>query len=99
MNRREVFLSAGLVFLIALVVRIAAASLVVFPQPEDTAYYVGVARNLLEGHGLTSDALWSYGTPPLSLPPTRLRGLAAPADLPGRDPDGAVRRRRSRRPS
>jgi hypothetical protein len=67
-NRREVVLSAGLVFLIALVVRIAAASLVVFPQPEDTAYYVGVARNLLEGHGLTSDALWSYGTPPLSFP-------------------------------
>ena len=68
MNRREIFLSAGLVFLIALVVRIVAASLVVFPQPEDTAYYVGVARNLLEGHGLTSDALWSYGTPPLSFP-------------------------------
>jgi hypothetical protein len=68
MNRREVFLSAGLVFLIALAVRIVAASLVVFPQPEDTAYYVGVARNLLEGHGLTSDALWSYGTPPLSFP-------------------------------
>ena len=45
-----------------------AASLVVFPQPEDTAYYVGVARNLLEGQGLTSDALWSYGTPPLSFP-------------------------------
>jgi len=67
-RRREVFLSAGLVFLIALVVRIVAASLVVFPQPEDTAYYVGVARNLLEGHGLTSDALWSYGTPPLRFP-------------------------------
>jgi len=68
LNRREIFLSAGLVFLIALAVRIVAASLVVFPQPEDTAYYVGVARNLLEGHGLTSDALWSYGTPPLSFP-------------------------------
>ena len=68
MSRREIFLSAGLVLLIALVVRVAAASLVVFPQPEDTAYYVGVARNLLEGHGLTSDALWSYGTPPLSFP-------------------------------
>jgi hypothetical protein len=67
-TRREVFLSAGLVFVIALAVRIVAASLVVFPQPEDTAYYVGVARNLLEGHGLTSDALWSYGTPPLSFP-------------------------------
>ena len=68
MNRREIFLSALLVFAVALAVRIVAASLVVFPQPEDTAYYVGVARNLLEGHGLTSDALWSYGTPPLSFP-------------------------------
>ncbi len=68
MSRREIFLSAGLVFLIALVVRVVAASLVVFPQPEDTAYYVGVARNLLDGQGLTSDALWSYGTPPLSFP-------------------------------
>jgi hypothetical protein len=68
MSRREILLSAGTVLLVALIVRIVAASLVVFPQPEDTAYYVGVARNLLEGHGLTSDALWSYGTPPLSFP-------------------------------
>ena len=68
MRRREIFLSAALVFVIALAIRIVAASLVVFPQPEDTAYYVGVARNLLEGQGLTSGALWSYGTPPLSFP-------------------------------
>ena len=39
---------------------------VVFPKPEDTAYYVGVARNIVEGRGLVSDALWSYGTPPLN---------------------------------
>ena len=68
MSRREILLSAAAVFVVALVVRAVAASLVVFPQPEDTAYYVGVARNLLEGKGLTSDALWSYGTPPLSFP-------------------------------
>ncbi len=68
MSRREVILSVGAVFVVALVVRAVAASLVVFPQPEDTAYYVGVARNLLEGHGLTSDALWSYHTPPLEFP-------------------------------
>lgn len=61
-------LSAGLVFLVALVARIVTASLVVFPQPEDTAYYVGVARNLLAGEGLTSNALWSYQTPPLEFP-------------------------------
>jgi hypothetical protein len=67
-SRREIVLSIGVVFAVALVVRAVAASLVVFPQPEDTAYYVGVARNLLDGHGLTSDALWSYQTPPLSFP-------------------------------
>ena len=53
---------------------------IVFPKPEDTAYYFGVARNLLEGRGLVSDALWSYQTPPLDLPAAGLRGLAAAAD-------------------
>ena len=52
----------------ALVTRAIFASQIVFPKPEDTAYYVGVARNLLDGHGLVSDALWSYQTPPLVFP-------------------------------
>jgi hypothetical protein len=56
------------VFVVALVIRAWAASLVVFPKPEDTAYYVAVARNLVEGRGLISDALWSYQTPPLEVP-------------------------------
>ena len=34
--------------------------MVTFPTNEGSAYYLGVARNLLEGHGLVSDALWSY---------------------------------------
>jgi hypothetical protein len=68
MSRRDLALQALLVFVVALLVRILAASIVVFPQPEDTAYYVGVARNLLDGHGLTSNAIWSYQTPPLSFP-------------------------------
>ena len=61
-------------FAIALAVRIVAASTISFPKPEDTAYYVGVARNLVEGlqgvpgRGLVSDALWSFGTPPLVFP-------------------------------
>ncbi len=67
-SRREAVLSALLVFVVAFVARAAFASQIVFPKPEDTAYYVGVARNLIEGHGLVSDALWSYGTPPLVLP-------------------------------
>jgi hypothetical protein len=68
MSRREALLSAGLVFLVALVVRVVFATEIVFPKPEDSAYYVGVARNLVEGRGLVSDALWSYQTPPLVVP-------------------------------
>ena len=68
MTRREVVLSALGIFLFALVTRTYFAAQIVFPKPEDTAYYVGVARNLLEGRGLVSDALWSYATPPLIFP-------------------------------
>jgi hypothetical protein len=68
MSRREMWMSVSLVFLVALVVRAIFAAQVVFPKPEDTAYYVGVARNLVEGRGLVSDALWSYATPPLIFP-------------------------------
>ncbi len=68
MTRREAWLTALGIFVIALVVRAIAATSVPFPRPEDTAYYVGVARNLVEGRGLVSDALWSYATPPLVFP-------------------------------
>jgi hypothetical protein len=65
---RESWLTVALVFVVALVVRAIFATQVVFPKPEDTAYYVGVARNVIEGRGLVSDALWSYQTPPLVFP-------------------------------
>jgi hypothetical protein len=68
LSRGEAALSAAIVFIVALGIRWYAASLVVFPKPEDTAYYVDVARNLLAGRGLISDALWSYQTPPLVVP-------------------------------
>jgi hypothetical protein len=68
MSRREAILSAGLVFVVALLVRTFFAAQIVFPKPEDTAYYVGVARNLLDGRGLVSDALWSFQTEPLVFP-------------------------------
>ena len=68
MSRREAVVTALLIFVVALVVRAYFAAQIVFPKPEDTAYYVGVARNLLEGRGLVSDALWSYQTPPLIFP-------------------------------
>jgi hypothetical protein len=67
-GRREAWLSLGVLFGLALVVRIVAAAGLVFPVPEDTAYYAGVARNLAEGRGLVTDALWSYQTPPLEVP-------------------------------
>lgn len=68
MSRREAWLSAGAVFVLALLVRAVAAATVGFPVPEDTAYYAGVARNLVEGRGLVTDALWSFQTPPLEVP-------------------------------
>ncbi len=68
MTRREAVLSALLVFGVALLVRAVFATQIVFPKPEDTAYYVGVAQNLVEGRGLVSDAIWSYQTEPLIFP-------------------------------
>ncbi|MEO5939245.1 MAG: hypothetical protein ABIZ72_00015, partial [Candidatus Limnocylindrales bacterium] len=68
MTRREAVLTAVALYAIALVVRAVSASLVVFPIPEDTAYYVSVSRHLVEGRGLVADALWSYQTPPLVFP-------------------------------
>lgn len=52
-------------FVFALIVRALAAAPVDFPPSEPSAYYVGVARNLLEGRGLVSDAAWAY---PVDLP-------------------------------
>ena len=68
MTRREAWLSAVAVFALALAVRAVAAATLTFPVPEDTAYYAGIARNLVEGRGLVTDALWSYQTPPLEVP-------------------------------
>jgi hypothetical protein len=64
----ELWLTALVVGMVAVAVRVVAAGVVPFPIPEDTAYYYGVARNLLEGRGLISDAAWSFQTPPLTLP-------------------------------
>ena len=68
MTRRELLLTGLLIFVVSVIVRTYFAAQIVFPKPEDTAYYVGVTRNLLEGRGLVSDALWSYQTPPLIFP-------------------------------
>jgi hypothetical protein len=67
-SRREAAWSALGIFVAAVAARIVVASLIAFPTPEDTAYYVGVARNLVEGRGLVADAIWSFQTPPLQFP-------------------------------
>jgi hypothetical protein len=77
MSRREAWLSAGLVFIVALLVRAWAAAQMPFPIPEDATYYWGAARNLVDGHGLTSNALWSYATPARD-PSTGVFGLFFP---------------------
>src|SRR4249920_1525071 len=67
-TRREAWLSAAGIFLVALLIRAWFASQIDFPQLQDAAYYVGVSRNLVEGRGLVSDSIWSYQTPPLVFP-------------------------------
>ncbi len=56
------------VYVVALVARLVALAVVPFSLNEGSAYYVAVARNMVEGHGTVIDALWSYSTPPLTLP-------------------------------
>jgi hypothetical protein len=68
LSRREASLSALLVFTIAIAIRAWVATQLTFPRPEDVAYYVGVSRNLVDGHGLITSSIWSYHTPPLIFP-------------------------------
>jgi hypothetical protein len=51
------------VTLTALAARVLFARAVVFPDLDDPAFYVSVARNLAAGRGLVIDALWSYQFP------------------------------------
>jgi hypothetical protein len=55
-------------YLLALVIRIAAAEQIPFPTTEPSAYYVDVARSLVSGEGLVSHGVWSFATPPLVVP-------------------------------
>ena len=55
-------------YLLALIIRLIAATEIPFPVVEPSAYYVGVAQNLVNDAGLVSDAVWSYATPPLQVP-------------------------------
>ena len=64
----EAWLTVAAIFAVALAVRAITAAGITFPIPEDTTYYWGVARNLVEGRGLVTDAIWTYHTPPLVFP-------------------------------
>lgn len=71
MSRRAKLTAVGIplgLFLVAVAVRLWAAWQFQLPPTENSASYVGVARNLVEGRGLVSDAMWSYATPPLVFP-------------------------------
>jgi hypothetical protein len=67
MTTRAWLVPLGL-FLLALGVRLLVIPLVAFNPTEGSQYYVGVAANLVGGHGLVSDAVWSYATPPQVVP-------------------------------
>jgi len=61
-SRREAWLSAGLVFVVALLVR-AWAPHWCPSRSQRTRLLLGRCPNLVDGHGLTSNTLWSYVTP------------------------------------
>ncbi len=62
------FVTPVSLFALAFVARIWAAGEVSFAPTEGSAYYVGVARNLVEGRGFVTDAVWSYAAPPIVVP-------------------------------
>ncbi len=68
-------------YLLALVIRLLVANEMPFPTTEPSAYYVGVAQNLVTGQGLVSDGVWSYATPPLAGAQAGLRAVAADEHL------------------
>jgi len=47
-------------FLVALVARVLAVSLVPWPPFTDPAYYSMIAQRLAEGHGFTTPVMWSF---------------------------------------
>jgi hypothetical protein len=53
---------------LALIAGSIAASRISFPPTEVSAYVLGVARNLVAGRGLVSDAVWNYASGPFVLP-------------------------------
>lgn len=65
---RSVVLFPVALFAAALVTRLLLGGKIDVPATEPSAYYWGVARNLVEGRGLVSDAAWSHLAPHPVLP-------------------------------
>jgi hypothetical protein len=59
---------APALFGVGLLAQLVALVVINRPLSEGSSYYVDVARNLATGRGLVIDAMWSYATPPLTLP-------------------------------
>ena len=55
-------------YVLGLATRLLAVAAVREPLTEGSTYYVAVAQNLVTGRGLVIDSIWSYATPPLTLP-------------------------------
>jgi hypothetical protein len=67
-RRQGGWLAPLALFALAAAVRLIVAAKVPFPTTEVSSYYVDVARNVVGGDGLVSDAAWSYGAGPLVVP-------------------------------
>ena len=91
MTRREAVLSAVGIFAVAFVVRVVFASQIVFPKPEDTAYYVGRRPEPARGPRARLRCPVELRDAAARVPAPGVRGLAAAPELPGRDPDGSPR--------
>lgn len=69
---RRPFVASATIFAalygLALAIGFLVMAVVRNPLSEGTTYYVRVAGNLVSGRGLVIDAIWSYATPPLTLP-------------------------------
>ena len=89
MTRREAWLTAGAIFVVAFLVRLVFASQIVFPKPEDTAYYVGrgAEPGRRTGPGLGRDL--ELPDAAARVPARGVRDVAATPDLPGSHPDAA----------
>jgi 4-amino-4-deoxy-L-arabinose transferase-like glycosyltransferase len=59
-ERAKVFWICVALFVVALGVRVGLALQLPFPQLDDPAGYIQLARNIASGRGLVSDVLWSY---------------------------------------